>query len=341
MNKTMKAKSLWRESLLLIAGLALLVAPVAGCAPSGAQQTIVFGDLSWDSAQVCNRIAAFILEHGYGYTAEYVPGDTITLLQGLRRGDLDVNMEIWVENQAEPYAEALDAGDVIDLGNNYGDNFQGWLVPRYMVEGDASRGIEPVAPDLKSVFDLPQYAALFEDPENPDMGRFVNSIPGWMCTEINSIKLETYGLSGSYTDFITGSDAALSGSMAAAYQRGEPWFGYYWAPTWVLGKLDMYLLEEPAYDADLFTEEAGYACAYPSNNVNIAVNAAFAADNPEVVEFLDNFQTTTAQHNSVLAYMQENEATTADAAVYYLSQYEDVWTSWVPADVADAVKAAM
>ena len=82
-------------------------------------------------------------------------------------------------------------------------------------------------------------------------------------------------------------------------------------------------------------------CAYPSNNVNIALNAVFAENNPEVVEFLDNFQTTTAQHNSVLAYMQENEASTSEAALYYLQTYEDVWTQWVSSDVADAVKAAM
>ncbi|HHE41618.1 MAG TPA: ABC transporter substrate-binding protein, partial [Dehalococcoidia bacterium] len=223
----MKIKSWsWREFLLLAAGLVVVLAPVAGCAAEE-KQPIVFGDLSWDSAQVCNRIAAFILKYGYGYEAEYIPGDTITILQGLRRGDIDVNMEIWVENQQEPYQEALDAGDVIDLGNNYGDNFQGWLVPTYVIEGDDSRGIEPMAPGLVSVFDLPEYWELFKDPENPDKGRFTNSIPGWMCTEVNSIKLETYGLSEYYTDFITGSDAALSGSMVAAYQKGEPWLGYY------------------------------------------------------------------------------------------------------------------
>jgi glycine betaine/proline transport system substrate-binding protein len=324
------------RGLVVLAMVITLVAlPVLGCAPEE-KDTVVFGDLSWDSAQVCNRIAAVILEHGYGYEAEYIPGDTITILQGLRAGDVDVNMEVWVENQQEPYQEALDSGDVIDLGNNYGDNYQGWLIPTYMVEGASA-----VAPDLKSVYDLPDYWELFKDPENPDKGRFVNSIPGWMCTEINSIKLSTYGLTDYYTDFVTGSDAALNGSMAGAYAKGEPWLGYYWAPTWVLGKLDMTLLEEPAYDVDLFTEDAGYACAYPSNNVNIALNAAFADANPGVVEFLDNFETTTAMISAVLAYMQDNGASTDQAAAYFLDEYEDVWTSWVPGDVADAVKAAL
>jgi glycine betaine/proline transport system substrate-binding protein len=331
----------WRKVLLLTAGISLLAMTFAGCAPASEKEPIIFGDLSWDSAQVCNRIAAKILNAGYGYEAEYIPGDTITVLQGLRSGDIDVNMEVWVENQLEPYNEALDSGDVIDLGNNYGDNYQGWLVPTYMIEGDSARGIEATAPDLKSVFDLPDYWELFKDPENPDKGRFTNSIPGWMCTNVNTIKLDTYGLTDYYTDFITGSDAALSGSMAAAYQKGDAWLGYYWAPTWVLGKYDMTLLEEPPYSEELFTEEAGYACAYPSNNVNIALNAEFAAANPDVVDVLDNFQTTTPMINAVLAYMQDNEATTDEAALFFLTDYEDVWTSWVTSDVADAVKAAL
>lgn len=331
--------SIRRAAALAVAAGLLLAAALAGCSPAE-KDPIIFGDLSWDSAQVNNRIAAFILTHGYGYdNIEYIPGDTITILQGLRRGDVHINMEVWVENQQEPYDQALAAGDVLDLGNNFGDNWQGWLVPRYMIEGDAARGIEATAPELRSVFDLPDHWQLFLDPEDSSKGRFINSVPGWMCTEDNSQKLVTYGLDRYYTDFITGSDAALSGSMAAAYARGEPWFGYYWAPTWVLGKYDMYPLEEPSYDPAVWKADRG--CAYPSNNVNVAVNAAFAKRNPEVVAFLDNFVTGTAQHNKVLAYMEAEGASTDQAAMYFLREYEGWWTKWVSADVAAAVKAAL
>ena len=331
--------SVWKIGTLVVAAAVLLSMSAAGCA-SAEKEPIIFGDLSWDSAQVNNRIAAFILAHGYGYdNIEYIPGDTITIHQGMVRGDVHVNMEVWVENQQEPFDEAVAAGQIIDLGNNFGDNWQGWLVPRYMVEGDAARGIQASAPDLRSVFDMPDYWELFKDPEDPTKGRFINSIPGWECTEDNSQKLVTYELDQYYTDFITGSDAALAGSMAAAYQRGEPWFGYYWAPTWVLGKFDMYPLEEPPYDLDVWKANRG--CAYPSNNVNIAVNAKWAERNPEVVAFLDNFVTETAQHNAVLAYMEAEGATTEEAGMFFLREYEDWWTKWVPSDVASAVKSAL
>jgi glycine betaine/proline transport system substrate-binding protein len=42
----------------------------------------------------------------------------------------------------------------------------------------------------------------------------------------------------------------------------------------------------------------------------------------------------------MLAYMQENDASAEDAAVHFLKTSED-WTKWVPADVAERVKASL
>ena len=42
----------------------------------------------------------------------------------------------------------------------------------------------------------------------------------------------------------------------------------------------------------------------------------------------------------MLAYMRENKASAADAAIHFLKTSED-WTKWVPAEVADRVKASL
>ena len=338
----MKRKSSIKTLMVVLCALLISVAMI-GCSSTPAPEPtptptpeaagpVIFADLSWDSAQVNNRIAGFILENGYAYEPEYMPGDTIPLLEGLKRGDVDVSMEIWVENQQKPYDEGLAAGQILDLGSNFSDNWQGWLVPTYMIEnGDLPADI--------SVEDLPDYWELFKDPEAPSRGRFLNSVPGWSSTGINTEKLATYGLNEYYTDFICGSDAALSGSLAAAYAKGEPWLGYYWAPTWVLGKYDTTPIGEPAYDEEIWNTTRG--CAYPSNKVNIAVNADFAGKNPDAVDFLSKYTTTSALANKVLAYMQDNEASTDEAAIWFLQENEDLWTQWVPADIASKVKAAL
>ncbi len=320
--------------LLIIAlGAILILSSFIGCVTEEEKGTLMFADLDWDSAQVHNRIAAFILEHGYGYDdIEYTYGSTIPLFVGLEGGDIDISMEIWVENQQEAYNKAIAAGTVVDLGSNYPDNWQGWLVPTYMIE-------DGLLPEGISVEDMPQYWELFKDPEDPSKGRFYSCIIGWECEMINAEKFEVYGLDDYYNVFEPGSGAALLSSMVAAYEKGDPWFGYYWSPTPALGKYDMTAIEEPAFDKAVW--DANHGCAYPSVHVNICVNSSLLDRAPEVVEFLRNYETTAAMANAALAYMEENETDAEAAAVYFLQEYESVWTQWVSSDVASKVKTAL
>jgi glycine betaine/proline transport system substrate-binding protein len=46
--------------------------------------------------------------------------------------------------------------------------------------------------------------------------------------------------------FQHGSGETLQTSIAAAYADKAPWFGYYWAPTAVLGKYPMVRVEVPS-----------------------------------------------------------------------------------------------
>jgi len=333
-----KRKNYIFKVVVLVFGISFLLLPLSSYAAAAAKKLVV-ADLNWDSAQVHNRIAGFIMEKGYGYTIDYVPGATITLFAGLVRGDIDIEMECWVENQQEAYDKGIAAGEIIDLGANFPDSWQGWLVPTYVIKGDAKRGIKPMAPDLRSISDLPKYWKLFKDQEDPSKGRFYSCIPGWECQKINEKKFKAYGLDKNYNIFLPGSDAALNGSMAAAYKKGNPWFGYYWAPTWVLGKLDMTPIEEPAYDKKLW--DASYACAYPSVKVNIIVNTSLKKRAPEIVEFLKKYETTQAMANKFLAYMQDKKANTQAAAIWFLKNYQDLWSDWVPKNVAKKVIAAL
>ncbi len=303
-----------------------------------ADKKIIFGDMSWDSAMVHNRIVAFIIKQ-IGYESEFVPGGTPIMIQALTKGDIDVDMESWTQNIQKLYDEAIAEGSILDLGPNYPDSWQGWLVPTFVIKGDPERGIEPMAPDLKSVFDMPKYWKLFKDPEDPSKGRFYNAIAGWAVTEINEQKIKAYNLDETYNQFVSGSDAALSGSMVAAYEKGNPWFGYYWGPTWVLGKLDMTPLQEPPYDEEVWEESK--ACAFPSVEVNILVHHTLPERAPDVVEILKKYQTTMKLNNEFLVYMKDNGADAGETAEWFLKNYEDVWTQWVSADLAEKVKAAL
>ena len=288
---------------------------------------VVLADASWDSILVHNRIVAFILENGYGgYSVDFIPGDTIPLFNGIASGDIDATMESWHSNYPEAYQEQIDAGTVVNVGTNMPDGPQGWWVPRYMIEGDAERGIEATAPDLRTIDDLPQYAELFPDPENPGMGRILVGPPGWSATAISEQMMEDHGLYEYYTAFLPGSGASLAACMKGAYDQGEPWIGYYWEPTAIMYQLDMVRVE---------------GTEFPPADVDILMNAESYESMPEVAAFLSRYSTSVAVNNEFLNVLDTQVDSAEEAAIWFLQNREDVWTEWVSDDVADNVRAAL
>ena len=45
--------------------------------------------------------------------------------------------------------------------------------------------------------------------------------------------------------------------------------------------------------------------------------------------------------NSMLVYMEDNQAQGIDGAIRFLEKYYDIWVNWVPKDVAQNVKEAL
>jgi glycine betaine/proline transport system substrate-binding protein len=300
----------------------IAVSAFLGCEKKEHAETLVFGDLTWNSAQVHNRIAAFIIENGIGdYEVEYTSADTLVVINGIVQCDIDVDMESWHSNFRDVYQKGVDSGDIIDLGKNLPDAPQGWWIPRYLIEGD-----DAPAPDLGGVEDLNKYWELFKDPEDPSMGIIYMGTAGWTATEVSEGIFEEYGLGEHFNQGVPGSAAALAATMVGAYEKGEPWVGYYWTPTAVLGRLDMVRLKGSEFE--------------PAD-VNILVNKNLPERAPGVVAFLKKYTTTVDQNNEFLAKMEEMEWDAQETAVWFLKNREEVWTPWVSDEVAVKVKNAL
>ena len=119
-------------------------------------EVIAFHDGQWGSNWVHLAIARYILENGYGRETKEVQGSTGTMKLTLVEGDVHVNMETWRMNIPVWYEEHTASGAIVDLagttdpltslpagspGQTVAVAGQGFYVPRYMVEGDADRGI--------------------------------------------------------------------------------------------------------------------------------------------------------------------------------------------------------
>lgn len=325
----------------LLMAMLLILGLMSGCGSSqeGSESAghVVFADVGWDSIKLHNAIAGYVAEHAHNLTWEEVNGTTPIMHEALKKGDLDVHMECWTTN-LPTYAKDRDAGTFVELGLNFGDNFQGFYVPRYVVEGDTARGIEAQAPDLWHVRDLANYKEVFVDEEEPSKGRIYGAISGWEIDMIMYNKVVHYGLDKDFNYFRPGSQAAMDAVFSTAYEKGEPVVGYYWEPTWLLGKYDMILLEDEPYDPDRYIN-GETEC--PSVPVTVACSNAFAEEQPEYVEFLKKYETSSAFTSQGLAYMQDEGANYEEAARYMLQTNEAMIDQWLPAELAQKVKETL
>ena len=319
--------------VVLALGLALTL---AACDPAGAPEkpTIVFSDLNWTSAQFQNRVAQYILEEGYGYPTDVVFGATLPLFQGLRRGDAQVTMEIWLPNQDEVWEDAQISGEVVSVGQSLGRDWQSaFVIPGYLQEQ---------YPELDSVEDLKdeRFKELLSGPETGGKARLVSCAIGWACEEVNAAQVEAYGLSEHVHIVTPGDGTAANADLYGAYERGEPWLGYQWGTNDPAVELDLVALKEPPYsDECWFTTKA---CAYEPATILIAVYPGLLAEAPEVVALLKAWDMSIEHYAKAGKWRRENpEADINDTALWWLATNRAVWSQWVTTDVAAAVNEAL
>ena len=327
-----------KNKLSLLALLAMIaVIFTAGCS-SAAPVRILVMDGGWDSQRFHNAVAKFIVENGFdGYILETSPGSTALNWQALIAGDVDLDVESWPSNI--PTFEAdVENGDVILMSTIMEDSAQGFYVPRFVVEGDPERGIEPMAPSLRTVADLINYPHIFRDPEDPSRGRIFGAVPGWLADGILYNKFRYHGLYESFNYLRVGSEIFLFASLASAYNMGEAWIGYAWEPSWAAGRFDLIMLESAPFDPVLF-EKGG--TEFPRQALKIVASNRFASRAPSLVDFFSRFRTGTQKVSEVLDYLEETNASHEEAAVWFLRNNDSLLDEWLTPEQAGRVRTAL
>ena len=322
--------------LFLLLAIFASIASFAGCGPKVQTKTITFADVGWDSILFHNAVAGTVAKEVFGYKWEEVTGSTPIIHEALKKGEIDVHMEVW-SNNLPSYDEDLKNGEFKEIAINFDDNAQGFYVPLYVIKGDPERGIEALAPDLKTVQDLQKYSSIFKDPEEPSKGIIYGGIAGWEITDVMRKKYEQYGLDEFYNYLEPGTDAATSAVLVSAYDKGEPVVAYYWEPTWLLGKYDFVLLEDEPYDESLYYE-GKTEC--PSVKVTIGASNEFYEKDPEFCEFLTNYKTSSALTSEALAYIEDTGADHLTAAKWWMLKHRDLVESWLTQEQAETLFSA-
>lgn len=278
-------------------------------------------EMDWASSQVVTAVSEFLMVQGYGCEVQKVPSSTVPALTSLAEtGEPDILTEVWA-NSTPAYEPLLAEGKLVELGHVLSDGgVEGWWIPAYLAESN------PELITMEGILANPGAVG----------GKFHDCPSGWACDVINNnvlkaIDIEAQGLER----FQHGSGETLQTSIASAYADKQPWFGYYWAPTAVLGKYPMVQVQVAEYDADAHACNGDVDCktpkvsAYPQAKVVTAASGAFVEREPAVAELMGKVTFTNAQMGEVLAWRLDNNASNEEAAVHFLTTYKEVWADWL------------
>lgn len=320
-----------KTTAILGASALALAIPFAAHAECG---DVSIAEMNWASASVVTQVEKFLMEQGYGCSVSTVPSDTVPAVTSLsENNEPDTISEMWINSAGDGYKKILaegriqELGDVLDPGG-----VEGWWIPDYLAEA------HPELTTIEGVLANPELVG----------GQFNNCPDGWGCRIMNDNLLPAYGVEEAGIEvFNHGSGETLATSLASAYEAQEPWFGYYWAPTALLGKynmvqVDMGPFNEEAHAANQNqdTETPGKS-AFPAAAVKTVITSDFAAREPEVAEFLSKVTFDVDTMNGVLAWMDENGASSEEGAVYFLTTQKDAWADWLNDDARAKLAALL
>jgi ABC-type proline/glycine betaine transport system substrate-binding protein len=283
-------------------------------------------DPDWTGGVVTCLVAQYIMENEMGYKIKRVtmpsgPG----VYEGVRAGDLDFACESWptYSPSKDKYVSKFGGdGTVAYLGETGIVGASGYFVPRYVIEGDAERGIPASAPDLKSYTDLNQYKHMFKSLESGDRGNLIGCpVAAWLCDDQK--RLDMLGV-----DFhaqALGSETAHWAEIQAKYKRGEPFLAYAWSPHWIHAALDLVEVELPPYD------EAKWPATNWAQDVTFFHgNPEMIKEHPDVAQLLKNMNLTNKMQAGMIYEVDVKKRDVEEVVEEWMEANESTWRKWLP-----------
>ena len=328
----------WTALLLLFSlALSACVAPTAapGTAQTAASSdtasnddamdekvTIKLAENPWSASAVNVNVAKILLEEQLDHPVEIVQLDENAQWPALATGDLHGALEVWPSGHAENVAEYIDGQGVVEHGGSLGVIGEiGWYIPSYLLESN---------PELATWegFTTPEATALFATAETGGKGQFLTGDPSWVSYEdqiIENLRLD-FDIVGA------GSEEAILAALSSAASREEALLFYFWTPHSVHAEYDLTQVTLPPYTDECYAGgDAGTVdCGYPQDDLFKIFWSGLAEAAPDAHALLSNMSYSTEDQIAMIADIELNGMSAAEAARTWLDANEDVWSTWLP-----------
>ena len=299
-------------------------ATTAPAAPAADKPVIKLAENSWTGSSVNVNVAKELLETKLGYKVEIVTVDENAQWPAISKGDLSASLEVWPSGATHQAGlKQYVAGDktVANLGELGVVGKISWYVPKYVVDEH---------PELATWegFKKPELAGLFKTAETGDVGQFLTGDPAWVQYDEEIIK--NLGLPLKVVS--AGSEQAVLAALDGAYSRKQPILFYLWTPHSIHNKYELVAVKLPDYTDDCYAEaNAGKkACDYPQDVLFKIGNAKLKEAAPDAYALLSNMTYAAADQIAMIADVELNKKSAADAAKAWVEKNEAVWSKWLP-----------
>jgi len=319
----MRRKSSWLLLVLLVLAVALTACGgQQGASGGGEKMTIKLVENPWTGSQVNVAVAKVLLEEQLGYPTEIVTLDENAQWPALASGDLHASLEVWPSGHADNMKKYIDEQKSVENGGLLGPvGVIGWFMPSYMLDEH---------PELATWegFKDPAIGKLFSTAETGDKGQYLAGDQSWVQYDediINNLGLP-------FQVVYAGSEEALLAALDSAYSRKDPIIFYFWTPHSVFARYDMTQVELPEYSDECYAkaDSGGVDCAYPSDALFKIFWSDLKNQAPDAYQLLKNFNYTTQDQIDLMAAVESDGKTPAEAAKAWVDANESVWKAWLP-----------
>ena len=293
--------------------------PVCGTQP------LTIARMSWSSAALLAEIHAGILAEAFGCAVRVVPGDLAATTSSMgSTGQPAIAPEMWVTRIADVWNAASETQMLRSAAPSFAETtMEGWFVPAYLEATFAGNlAVSNIAPVLST-----------QTQESPV--RFISCPADWACAVINRNLIKAQGLSDLVQLVEPANRFEMDALIAEAVSRRDTFLFYYWQPNAVLAQVDFRPLDMGAYDEEAMQCLAKLDCAapkpsaFPAEMVVAALAEWVFTEAPAIAGYFQRVSFPLDEMNTLLAQLNEPEASVESVAQRFVAERRDLWGAWV------------
>lgn len=271
----------------------------------------------WTGQNLSAQIAGSVLKE-MGFEVEYVTAGAVPQFAAISEGSLHFQPETWTNNVGDIYPKAVEAGDIVIVGELGLEPKEGWFYPPYMEETC------PGLPSYQALYDCAQAFAAADTFPN---GRLITYPADWgtrSTDQVAAIDLPFQPVAG-------GSEGAMMAELKSAVAAKQPMLMMFWQPHWVHAEIELNLVEWDSESADCLAgvdQSRGDACGFAQASVEKIVSGDFEEKWPKAYGFVQKYHLDNAAQNALIQQVDQEGMSVEDAVAGWMAANESTWRAW-------------